>query len=149
MTTECCMLLKRTFFSCRKQSRRIWALNSEHGLNNISAKTFTPLYAILKLQYGEFMLSSVCFLFLMYIYIYIYIYIIYIRNRKHFPCFHTDQSINSPYCIFKMAYNGVDVSIFPYSYRNTAFSQSKLAFSKCYFINRSRYFSLILRLHYF
>ena len=33
-----------------------------------------------------------------------------------------------------MAYNGVNLNFFPYSYRNKAFSQSKLTFSKCYFI---------------
>ena len=37
---------------------------------------------------------------------------------------------------FAMAYYGVNLSMFycTYSYRETAFSQSKLTFSKCYFI---------------
>ena len=38
--------------------------------------------------------------------------------------------------LFMMAFNGVMFPCFPYSYRNTAFSQSKFAFSKCYFIKR-------------
>ena len=35
---------------------------------------------------------------------------------------------------YMMAYDGVDVSMFPSSYKNKAFSQSESTFSKCYFI---------------
>ena len=35
---------------------------------------------------------------------------------------------------YAMTYKGVSFPCFTYSYRNTAFSQSKLTFSKCYFI---------------
>ena len=47
------------------------------------------------------------------------------------------QSVNSPYCSrWRMWWRIMAWTFpcFPYSYRNTAFSQSKLAFSKCYFI---------------
>ena len=47
------------------------------------------------------------------------------------------QSVNSPYCSrWRMRWR-IMAWTFPcflYSYRNTAFSQSKLTFSKCYFI---------------
>ena len=48
------------------------------------------------------------------------------------------QSVNSQYCSWwRMRWRIMawTVPSFPYSYRNTAFSQSKLSFSKCYFIN--------------
>ena len=53
------------------------------------------------------------------------------------------QSVNSPYRS-RWRIMGWTFPCFPYSYRNTAFSQSKLAFSKCYFIKfiLSRYTSM-------
>ena len=47
------------------------------------------------------------------------------------------QSVNSPYCSWwRMRWRIMAWTFpcFPYSYRNTAFNQSKLTFSKCYFI---------------
>ena len=41
---------------------------------------------------------------------------------------------------YAMAYNGVDLSMFPYRFRNMAFNQSKHTFAKCYFINDARKF---------
>ena len=44
------------------------------------------------------------------------------------------QSVNSSYCSCDGIYNAVIFPCFPYSYKNTSFSQSKLTFSKCYCI---------------
>ena len=44
------------------------------------------------------------------------------------------RSVNSLYCSRWRIWWHIMVWTFPYSYRNTAFSQSKLTFSKCYFI---------------
>ena len=47
------------------------------------------------------------------------------------------RSVNSPYCSWwRMRWRIMAWTFpcFPYSYRNTAFNQSKVAFSKCYFI---------------
>ena len=47
-------------------------------------------------------------------------------------------SVNSPYCLWwRMRWHIMvwTFPCFPYSFRNTAFNQSKLTFSKCYFIN--------------
>ena len=48
------------------------------------------------------------------------------------------QSVNSPHCSrWRMRWRimGWTFPCFPHSYRNMAFNQSKLKFSKCYFIN--------------
>ena len=51
------------------------------------------------------------------------------------------RSVNSPYCLWWcMPWRIIAWTFpcFPCSYRNTAFSQSKLTFSKCHFINCTR-----------
>ena len=46
---------------------------------------------------------------------------------------------------YAMAYNGMNFPCFPYSCSNTAFSQAKLIFSKCYFIKAYTELRLFLK----
>ena len=92
---------------------------------------FTPLYAIAYDITNS--MENLRFDKEGYFHVLVFYELFYKRNRKHFfPCSHTVRYRNN-----RGSMGGLEIA-WKFLNKNTAFRQSKLTFSKCYFIYKSK-----------